>query len=61
MIYSQVDLLACPPVKLVYTSLNGIVIDPKLMSRKNINNSTKPSTRNRIIFRFEFINDLNLV
>lgn len=56
MMYSQVDLLACPPVKLVYTSLKGIVIEPKLMLTKNKTISPAKSTENKIVFRLELFN-----
>jgi len=54
MMYSQACLDTCPPVKLLKTSLNGIVTEPKLMLVKNNKSNPIKSTAKRKVFRLVF-------
>lgn len=54
MMYSQACLETSPPVKLLKTSLNGIVTEPKLMLVKNNKSNPMKSMAKRNLFRFVF-------
>lgn len=54
MMYCHACLETSPPVKLLKTSLNEIVTEPKLMLVKNNKSTPMKSAAKRNVFRFVF-------